>query len=80
MDAYKAAEMRISTSKSQKRMECPVRVRSELLPQVEDFKYLGVMFTTGGRIEQKIDKWINMASAVMQMPKFLPMALVTDYS
>ena len=46
-----AAGMRISTSKSetmvlsQKRVECSLRVGNEILPQVEEFKYLGVLFT-----------------------------------
>ncbi|KAI3363176.1 hypothetical protein L3Q82_011545, partial [Scortum barcoo] len=46
-----AAGMRISTSKSEamvldrKRVACPLRVGGEVLPQVEEFKYLGVLFT-----------------------------------
>ena len=46
-----AAGMRISTSKSEamvlnrKRVECTLRVGDEILPQVEEFKYLGVLFT-----------------------------------
>ncbi|KAI3358436.1 hypothetical protein L3Q82_014868 [Scortum barcoo] len=42
-----AAGMRISTSKSEamvldrKRVACPLRVGGEVLPQVEEFKYLG---------------------------------------
>ncbi|XP_068613462.1 AN1-type zinc finger protein 3-like [Brachionichthys hirsutus] len=44
--------MRISTSKSEamvlsrKRVECTLRVGEEILPQVEEFKYLGVLFTS----------------------------------
>ncbi|KAI3373846.1 hypothetical protein L3Q82_022426 [Scortum barcoo] len=44
-----AAGMRISTSKSeamvldQKRVACPLRVSGEVLPQVEEFKYLGFL-------------------------------------
>ncbi|XP_066513109.1 uncharacterized protein [Hoplias malabaricus] len=47
-----AVGMRISTSKSEsmvlsrKRVECSLQVGSETLPQVEEFKYLGVLFTT----------------------------------
>ncbi|KAI3352306.1 hypothetical protein L3Q82_005177 [Scortum barcoo] len=43
-----AAGMRISTSKSEamaldwKRVACPLQVSGEVLPQVEEFKYLGV--------------------------------------
>ncbi|TWW62673.1 hypothetical protein D4764_04G0013200, partial [Takifugu flavidus] len=47
-----AAGMRISTSKSesmvlaQKKVECLLRVGEEVLPQVEEFKYLGILFTS----------------------------------
>ena len=45
-----AAGMTISTSQSkasvlsQKRVDGPLQIRGELLPQVEEFKYLGVLF------------------------------------
>ncbi|TWW74394.1 hypothetical protein D4764_14G0003970 [Takifugu flavidus] len=63
--------MKISTSKSEamvlnrKKVECLLRVKEEILPQVEEFKYLGVLFTNGGRMEQEIDRRIGAASAVM---------------
>ncbi|KAI3375624.1 hypothetical protein L3Q82_003939 [Scortum barcoo] len=53
-----AAGMRISTSKSEamvldrKRVACPLQVGGEVLPQVEEFKYLGVLFTSEGKIER----------------------------
>ncbi|KAI3354038.1 hypothetical protein L3Q82_018597 [Scortum barcoo] len=57
-----AAGMRISTSKSEamvldrKRVACPPsQVGGEVLPQVEEFKYLGVLFTSEGKIEREID-------------------------
>ena len=65
-----AAGMRISTSKSEamvlsrKRVECTLRVWNEVLPQVEEFKYLGVLFTSEGRMEREIDRRIAAASAV----------------
>ena len=68
----KAAGMRISTSKSEsmvlnrKRVECTLRVGDEILPQVEEFKYLGVLFTSEGRLEREIDRRIGAASAVMR--------------
>ncbi|KAK0152442.1 putative uncharacterized transposon-derived protein F52C9.6 [Merluccius polli] len=68
----KAAGMRISTSKSEsmvlnrKRVECTLRVGDEILPQVEEFKYLGVLFTSEGRMEREIDRRIGVASAVMR--------------
>ncbi len=36
------------------------------LPQVEEFKYLGVSFTSEGKMEREIDRQIGTASAVMQ--------------
>ncbi|KAI3353939.1 hypothetical protein L3Q82_005137 [Scortum barcoo] len=51
--------MRISTSKSEamvlnrKRVACPLQVGGEVLPQVEEFKYLGVLFTSEGKIERE---------------------------
>ncbi|TWW66946.1 hypothetical protein D4764_20G0009780 [Takifugu flavidus] len=67
-----AAGMRISTSKSEsmvlawKKVECLLRVGEEVLPQVEEFKYLGILFTSEGRMEREIDRRIGAASAVMQ--------------
>ncbi|KAK7921963.1 hypothetical protein WMY93_008865 [Mugilogobius chulae] len=66
-----AAGMKISSSKSEamvldrKKVPCPLQVGGESLPQVEEFKYLGVLFTSEGRMEQ-IDRRIGAASAVMQ--------------
>ncbi|KAK0134955.1 Transposon TX1 uncharacterized protein [Merluccius polli] len=66
----KAAGMRISTSKSEsmvlnrKRVEYTLQVGDEILPQVEEFKYLGV--TSEGRMEREIDRRIGAASAVMR--------------
>ena len=41
-------------------------VGGELLPQVEEFKYLGVLFTSEGRMEREIDRRIGAAAAVMR--------------
>ncbi len=52
-----AVGMRISASKSEamvlsrKRVACPLQVGGVLLPQVEEFKYLGVLFTSEGRMK-----------------------------
>ncbi|KAI3374861.1 hypothetical protein L3Q82_021401 [Scortum barcoo] len=60
-----AAGMRISTSKSEamvldrKGVACPLRVGGEVLPQVEEFKYLGVLFTSEERLEREIDRRIR---------------------
>ena len=64
--------MKISTSKSEtmvlsrKRVACPLRIGDEVLPQVEEFKYVGVLFTSEGRKEREIDRRIGAASAVMR--------------
>ncbi|TWW56214.1 hypothetical protein D4764_08G0002010 [Takifugu flavidus] len=55
--------MKISTSKSEvmvlnwKKLACLLRVKEEILPQVEE--YLGVLFTSEGRSEQEINRWIR---------------------
>ncbi|KAI3357004.1 hypothetical protein L3Q82_003641 [Scortum barcoo] len=49
-----------------KRVACPLRVGGEVLPQVEEFKYLGVLFTSEGKMEREIDRRIGAASAVMR--------------
>uniref|UniRef100_A0A3P9D6Y1 Uncharacterized protein n=1 Tax=Maylandia zebra TaxID=106582 RepID=A0A3P9D6Y1_9CICH len=51
---------------SRKRVECPLRVGDEFLPQVEEFKYLGVLFASDGRRELEIDRRIGAAAAVMR--------------
>ncbi|XP_070399338.1 uncharacterized protein [Nothobranchius furzeri] len=67
-----AAGMRVSTSNSEtmvldrKRVACPLRVEGEALPQVEEFKYLRVLFTSEGRRDREIGRRIGSASAVMQ--------------
>ncbi len=67
-----AVGMRISASKSEamvlsrKRVACPLQVGGVLLPQVEEFKYLGFLFTSEGRMEWEIDRRIGAASAVMR--------------
>ncbi|KAI3373259.1 hypothetical protein L3Q82_006385 [Scortum barcoo] len=64
--------MRISTSKSEamvldrKRVACPLWVGGEVLPQVEEFKYLGVLFMSEGKMECEIDRQIGVVSAVMR--------------
>ncbi|KAK3535605.1 hypothetical protein QTP70_017246, partial [Hemibagrus guttatus] len=67
-----AAGMRVSTSKSEamvlnrKKVACTLQVGGEVLPQVEQFKYLGVLFTSEGRMDREIDRWISAAAAVMR--------------
>ena len=47
-------------------MACSLRVGGELLPQVEEFKYLGVLFMSEGRMERETDRWISAAATVMR--------------
>ncbi|KAK3535008.1 hypothetical protein QTP70_001967 [Hemibagrus guttatus] len=67
-----AAGMRVSTSKSEamvldrKKVVCTLQVGGEVLPQVEEFKYLGVLFTSEERMDREIDRRIGAAAAVMQ--------------
>ncbi|KAK3513805.1 hypothetical protein QTP70_028875, partial [Hemibagrus guttatus] len=66
------AGMRVSTSNSEamvlnrKKVACTLQVGGEVLPQVEEFKYLGVLFTSEGRMDREIDRWIGAAAAVMR--------------
>ncbi|KAK3536250.1 hypothetical protein QTP86_000153 [Hemibagrus guttatus] len=67
-----AAGMRVSTSKSEamvlnrKKVACTLQVGGEVLPQVEEFKYLGVLFKSEGRMDLEIDRWIGAVAAVMR--------------
>ncbi|KAK3509359.1 hypothetical protein QTP70_030004 [Hemibagrus guttatus] len=67
-----AAGMRVSTSKSdamvldRKKVACTLQVGGEVLPQVEEFKYLGVLFMSEGRMDHEIDRRIGAAAAVMR--------------
>ncbi|KAK3553016.1 hypothetical protein QTP86_031158, partial [Hemibagrus guttatus] len=66
------AGMRVSTPKSEamvldrKKVACTLQVGGELLPQVEEFKYLGVLFTSEGRMDRDIDRRVDAAAAVMR--------------
>ncbi|KAK3537283.1 hypothetical protein QTP70_006987 [Hemibagrus guttatus] len=67
-----SAGMRVSTSKSeamvldQKKVACTLQVGGEFLPQVEEFKYLGVLFMSEGRMDREIDRRIGAVAAVMR--------------
>ena len=67
-----AAGMKISTSMSEalvldrRKVVCSLRVGGEFLPQVEVFKYLGVLFMSEGRMDHEINRRICAAAAVMQ--------------
>ena len=46
-----------------KPVDCPLQVGEELLPQAKEFKYLGVLFTSEGKMEREMDRRIGAASA-----------------
>lgn len=62
-----AAALTISSSKSKtfvfnrKRVQCLIRVRDEVLSQVEELKYLEALFTDEGKMELVIDRRIGAA-------------------
>ena len=66
----KAAGMRIHTLKSEamvlsrKPIDCVLRVGNEFLPQVKDFKYLGILFSGEGTREHEIGRRIGAVGAV----------------
>ncbi|KAK3547052.1 hypothetical protein QTP86_009569 [Hemibagrus guttatus] len=49
-----------------KKVACTLQGGGEVLPQVEEFKYIGVLFTSEGRMDRKIDRRIGAAAAVMR--------------
>ncbi|KAK3528727.1 hypothetical protein QTP70_010164 [Hemibagrus guttatus] len=63
--------MSISISKSEamvldrKKVACTLQVGGEFLPEMEEFKYLGVLFTSKGRMDRESDRQISAAAAVM---------------
>ncbi|TWW67224.1 hypothetical protein D4764_02G0002650 [Takifugu flavidus] len=59
-----AAGMRLSTSKLESMVLA--RKREEVLPQVEEFKYLRILFMSEGRMEREIDRRIGVASTAMR--------------
>ena len=65
--------MRISASKSEamvfswKRVDCQLQVRTISFPQMKEFKYLGILFTSEWKMEQEIDRQIRAASTVIGM-------------
>ena len=71
-DACNTAGMKISTAKtevlhlSRNPHQCVLQVNGATLKQVEKFKYLGVAFTSDGRLDEELDTRIGKASAVMR--------------
>ena len=67
-----SASMRINTAKSEtmvisrKPKRCSLHVRGDQLRGVEEFKYLGVTFTSDGKWNVELDRRICSAGAVMR--------------
>jgi len=51
---------------NRKKVKCSLWVGDESLLQVEEFKNLGILVKTDGRLEQEMDRWIGALSAVMR--------------
>ena len=49
-----------------KKVGCSLPVGGEFLPHVEEFKYLGILFMSEGRMALETDRWIGAAAAVMR--------------
>ena len=50
---------------TRKKVEYPLQVRD--VPQVEELEYLGILFTSDGKLEREMDRWIGASSAVMRL-------------
>ena len=63
--------MKICTPKSEamalnwRTVDCLLQVGEEILPQTEEFKYLGFLLTSEGKMEREINRRIGAASAMM---------------
>lgn len=64
--------MRISTSKSEsivlsgKWVEYLLWVGDEVLPQVEEFKFLRIFSSNKEKMEREVDRWMGAMSAMIQ--------------
>ncbi len=47
---------------SRKKVACPLQVGEVFLPQVEEFKYLGVLFTRDGMMEREINPYVLLGT------------------
>ena len=50
-------------------MDFPFQVGGELLPRVEEFKYLRVLLTSERKMEREMDRRIGAGSVVMRVLK-----------
>lgn len=49
-----------------KKVDYSLWVDSELLPQVKEFKYVGILFTSEGQMKREVDRQTDATSAVMR--------------
>jgi len=47
-------------------VDCSLQLETECRPQAKEFKYLGILFTSEGKMEREIDGWSGAAAAVKQ--------------
>ncbi|KAK5868555.1 hypothetical protein PBY51_009556 [Eleginops maclovinus] len=47
-------------------MDCPLQVGNEALPQVKEFKHLGVLFSSEGTMEREMGRRVGAAGTVLQ--------------
>ncbi|VDP54571.1 unnamed protein product [Soboliphyme baturini] len=45
---------------------CSLQINGEAVVQVERFRYLGTVFTSGGKLEKKIDWRIGVTTGVLR--------------
>ncbi|VDP42206.1 unnamed protein product [Soboliphyme baturini] len=51
---------------------CSLQINGEEVEQVEKFKYLGTVFTSDGKLEEEIDRRIEVASVVLsELARFM---------
>ncbi|VDP25617.1 unnamed protein product [Soboliphyme baturini] len=60
MNASKTKSLVLSRSPAR----CPLQMNGEAVEQVEKFKYLGVVLTSDGKLEEEIDRRTVMAKAL----------------
>ena len=60
-------------------VECLLGVGEDILPQVEEFNYLGVLFTSEGIMEREIGRRIGAAAAVMRTLRQSVMGKISIY-
>ena len=71
-DACLDAEVKITTAKteimylSKHHVQCSFQTNGATLKQMEKFKYLGVILSSNGKQDRKLDRLIGKASAVMR--------------